>query len=122
MYMGRYKRKQAKKNRFPAATIDEIHIGDSDTRLISTGQGTYQIVSPNSCINVGSDGSINISGATSVTLGGKSLDFTELPDRYVREDGVPWNTIVNNTQVIAAIPIKIKDKKVYIPCLDINID
>ena len=120
--MGRYYNNQAKKHKYPAATINEIHIGDSDTKIVSTGQGTYKIVSPNSCINVDSNGNVDISGSTSVTISGKNLDFSELPDRYIRENGIPWTTVANNTQVIAAIPIRIKGKKVYIPCLDIDID
>jgi len=108
----------AKKNEIPYIMVRDIYIGDFNTKLQTTGNGTYKIVSPKSVISVDSDGSIDISGSSKVTIGGKNLDFSQLPDRYIREDGVPWDWIRNNTSVYGAIPIRINGHKVYIPFMD----
>lgn len=115
-----YEQRMAKKNRMPYVMVEKIFLGDSNTYITSTGKGTYSIISPSSSITVGGDGSVNISGAN-VTLGGKNLDFSELPDRYIRPSGIAWGWIANNTKVVGALPIRISGQKVYIPFMNLNV-
>ena len=117
-----YQEKLAKKNKIPYIISKKVFLGDMNTYVESTGQGTYRIISPSSSINVDSNGEIHISGSKSVKLGGKNLDFDELPDRYIRPSGVSWSALTTHSKVVAALPIRIKGQKVYIPCLDIDID
>ena len=119
--MGRYQDKQARKNRKPYMLVDELYIGDANTKLVSNGSGTYKIISPSSNISVDIAGNINISGSTAVTIGGKNLDFSELPDRYIRPAGISWDWVRNNTEVMGVIPIRIKGVKVYIPFIDLEV-
>jgi len=116
-----YKEKMAKKNRIDYMSAKRIYLGDTRTFIESTGDGSYSINGKNSKIDVDKLGNINISGATSVTLGGKNLDFSELPDRYIRPAGVSWDWIRNNTEVMGVLPIRIKGHKVYIPFIDMEV-
>ena len=115
-----YQEKMANKNKIPYMKVEKIFLGDSNTYITSTGEGTYSIISPSSSIIVGGDGSVNISGAN-VILGGKNLDFSKLPDRYIRPSGIAWGWIANNTKVVGALPIRIKGQKVYIPFMNLNV-
>ena len=117
-----YAEKVAKKNKLPYTIVDTIYIGDFGTKLQTTGNGTFRISSPNSTFDVDRSGNVNISGSTSVKISGKNIDFSELPDRYIRPSGVPWTWIANNTEVVGALPIRIKGHKVYIPFMDLNVE
>jgi len=116
--MGRYQRKIAEKNNIPYMKVKRIYLDDFGTYVESTGEGTFAIRGTNSCISVDSGGNINISGSTSVTIQGQNLDFSELPDRYIRPNGVSWDWVRNNTEVFGVIPIRIKGQKVYIPFIN----
>ena len=117
-----YAEQVAEKNKLTYALAGTIYIGDFGTKLESTGNGTYRISSPNSVINVDKSGNIDISGASNVTFGGKNIDFSELPDRYIRPTGIPWSWIASNTQVVGALPIRIRGHKVYIPFMDVDLE
>ena len=93
-----------------------------DTYLESTGEGLYKLQGLNSRIKNDKSGNIHISGSNTVKIGGKVLDFSELPDRYVRPSGVSWQWIANNTEVFGVLPISIGDRKVYIPFIGNKID
>lgn len=120
--MGRYQNKMAEKNKIDYIKIKKVYIDDFDTYIASTGKGSFIIKGINSTISVDKSGNVRISGATSVKLQGKNLDFSELPDRYIRKSGVSWDWIRNNTEVFGVLPIRIKGQKVYIPFINREID
>lgn len=111
----------AQKNKLPYIMVQKVFIGDFGTYIKNTGDGSWEIVAPNSRFEIDRSGNITISGSQSVTIGGDGLDFTELPDRYIRPSGVSWDWIRNNTEVFGALPIKIKGKKVYIPFIGMEV-
>jgi len=117
-----YKERSAKKNKVPFIISDRIYIGDTHTYIESTGDGYYTICTENSKIGVDSEGNIDISGASSIKFNSQNIDFNELPDRYVRPSGLAWNTVATHSKIVAALPIRIKGQKVYIPCLDVSIE
>jgi len=117
-----YVKKLANKNEIPYMKAKKIFLDDFGTYIASNGDGTFVIKGKNSCIDVDQEGNINISGSTSVTIQGKNLDFSELPDRYIRPAGVSWDWVRNNTEVFGAIPIRIKGQKVYIPFIGQEIE
>jgi len=119
--MGRYQEKMAEKNRKDYIRTKTIYLDDYGTYVTSVGKGRFAVVGNGCRIDVDTSGNVNISG-TSVKIDSKNFDFSELPDRYIRDEGISWSTVVNNSQVIAALPIRIKGKKVYIPCLNVDID
>lgn len=112
-----YKKKMANKNKIPYAIVKSIYIGDFDTELVSTGNGSYQIVTPKSVLSVSNDGNINISGSTSVTIGG-DINLTELPNRFIKPSGVSWGKVASRTEVFGVIPISIKGQRMYIPFIN----
>jgi len=124
-----YREKVAKKNKLTYTLVDTIYIGDFGTKLENTGNGTYRISSPHSTFNIDKSGNINIwgsgdvdiSGSSSVKLGGKRLNFTELPNRFVRPSGISWSKVTSHSNVIGVIPIKVGTKNAYIPFLDIDV-
>jgi len=113
-----FKQKLANKNKIPYSMTKRIYIGDFKTYIESTGDGTFVIKGNKSNIFVDSNGDIGISGASSIKLNGKDLDFNELPDRFIRPSGVSWTWIANNTEVFGVLPIRIKGQKVYIPFIN----
>ena len=115
-----YQRRMSEKDKNPYKKASKIFIGDLGTYIEDTGSGTYDIVSPKSLISVDGDGNVNISGSTAVTISGKNLDFSELPDRYIRPQGISWTWIASNTEVVGALPIRIKGHKVYIPFINLE--
>ena len=119
--MSRYIDRIAKKNKQQYTIIEKLFLGDMSTSIENTGNGTYKICSPSSQITINKNGNIDISGSQSVTLGGKNLDFHELPDRYIRPSGISWNWIATNTEVFGVIPIRIKGHKVYIPFINLEV-
>ena len=116
-----YEQKMAKKNRIPYIRVEKIFIGDFGTYLQNTGDGTYKISSPSSQITVDSYGKIDISGSQSVSFGGKDLNFTELPNRFIRPSGISWSAVTSHSHVIGVIPIKVGGKRAYIPFLNVDL-
>ena len=57
-----YREKLAKKNEIKYIKVERIYLGDNKTYLESSGDGQWQIVSPNSIFRIQDDGSIYISG------------------------------------------------------------
>ena len=119
--MSRYSENMAKKNDIPYLRAKKIYLDDFGTYIASSGDGTFVIRGKNSYIDVDQSGNVNISGSNSVTIGGKNLDFSELPDRYIRPSGVSWDWVRNNTEVFGVIPIRIKGQKVYIPFINLEV-
>ena len=60
-----YAEKIARKNEIPYMKVKRIYLGDSNTYLESTGQDTWQIISPKGILRVGNDG-IYMSGNTTI--------------------------------------------------------
>jgi len=116
-----YREKMAKKNRQEYILAKRIYLDDYGTYIASTGEGTFIIKGKNSLIEVDKSGSVNIVGGN-IKLDSNNIDFSELPDRFVRPSGVSWDWIRNNTEVFGALPIRIKGKKVYIPFISKEIE
>ena len=61
-----YDRKRARKNRIPYMMVEKIFLGDYNTYLKNTGEGTWELVSPKATFSINSQGNINISGNLSL--------------------------------------------------------
>ena len=57
-----YKNKMLKKNKEKYKLVDEIYIGDTKTKISTSGDGIYSITTPTSSIYIDAGGNIHIKG------------------------------------------------------------
>ena len=60
--MGRYQEKMANKNYIPYSKMKIIYINDYNSYIKTTGDGSFELVSTSSNINLGKNGDVDISG------------------------------------------------------------
>jgi len=72
MGLTRYEKKLADRNYKPYTTVKAIALGDRDTIIRSTGEGTYEIITPSSSIKTDSNGNINLT--STIKVNGTKLD------------------------------------------------